>query len=399
MSRCIAGAVILAAALAAQQPPDAWPQLLGPDRNGVAATAISPTATLTVAWKTPVAGGNAGLAVAGNRVYTLGGDGETDSMIALDAASGGELWRTPLGASAGGGDPGSTPAVVANLAIAVSSACVVHAVDTQSGKPVWQRNMAQEYKSRFAARAGCATSPLISGNRVVVPTGAAAGARLVALDAATGKTVWAAEALPNSLNGSAGFAQLGAAPTILYHHVKPPGTSGLSAVNADTGAVGWQFDLKNGISDTVPVLLPNNRVLLQAWSGSFLFDISAEPRQLWATTEISAIGPPPIHHDGFIYAWGGNSGEFFKCVDAATGQVRWSERIYRGFPLKAGNTLVVLSEGSGLLRLIAPEPAAYRERVRLQVLKPGARTAAPPSLAGGRIYLRNLEEVVAVAIR
>jgi hypothetical protein len=143
---------------------------------------------------------------------------------------------------AGGGDPGSTPAIVAKVVIAVSSACVVHSIDAPSGKPVWQRNMAEEYKSRFASRGGCATSPLIVGDRVIVPTGAAAGARLVALDSASGKTLWAADSLLNSLNGSAGYAQLGDARTVLYHHAKPPGTSGLSGVNADTGAVAWQVD-------------------------------------------------------------------------------------------------------------------------------------------------------------
>jgi outer membrane protein assembly factor BamB len=402
MTRSVATIVCAAVlTLGAQQPPDAWPQFLGPHRNGHSSVSIAPHATLAVAWRAAVSGGNAGLAVAGGRVYTLGVEGESDFLFALDAASGREVWRAQLGPSAGNGEPGSTPAVVANVVIAVSTACVVHAVAAQSGKPVWQRNMVDEYKARFTAsgRAGCLTSPVIAGDRVVIPTGAPAGPRLVAFDAASGTPAWTADTLPNSLNGSAGYALVDGTRTILYHHAKPTGTSGVSAINADTGAVAWQVDVKEGMSDTMPIALSGNRVLLQTWKNSTLFDVSAELRPAWTSADISAIGPPPVHHNGFLYAWGGNSGEFFRCVDASTGQVRWSERIYRGFPVTAGDTLVILSEGSGLLRLVSADPAAYRERARLQVLKPGARTAAPPSLAGGRIFVRNLEEVVAVAIR
>jgi len=59
----------------------------------------------------------------------------------------------------------------------------------------------------------------------------------------------------------------------------------------------------------------------------------------------------------------------------------------------------VLSEASGLVRLVAADPSAYRELARVQVLPPGARTGTPQSVAGGRIFVRNLEELVAVAVR
>ena len=35
----------------------------------------------------------------------------------------------------------------------------------------------------------------------------------------------------------------------------------------------------------------------------------------------------------------------------------------------------------------------------LQVLTPGARAQTPPSLAGGRIFARNLEEIVGIDVR
>ena len=56
------------------------------------------------------------------------------------------------------------------------------------------------------------------------------------------------------------------------------------------------------------------------------------------------------------------------------------------------------AEGSGLLRLIAADPTKYRELARLEVLKPGATTLAGPAITNGRIYVRNLEEVVAITV-
>ena len=59
----------------------------------------------------------------------------------------------------------------------------------------------------------------------------------------------------------------------------------------------------------------------------------------------------------------------------------------------------MLSESSGLLRLVAADPARYRELRRLAVLEPGARTRTPPSIAGRMIFVRNLEEIVATEAR
>ena len=60
---------------------------------------------------------------------------------------------------------------------------------------------------------------------------------------------------------------------------------------------------------------------------------------------------------------------------------------------------MILSELAGVLRLVAADPSGYRELAQIQVLTPGARTGTPPSVAGGRIFVRNLEELVAINVR
>ena len=85
-------------------------------------------------------------------------------------------------------------------------------------------------------------------------------------------------------------------------------------------------------------------------------------------------------------------------LDAASGAVKWTSRTYRGHLTLAGDTLVLLSESAGLVRLIAADPSGYRELAKVQVLRPGARTSTPPSLAGGRIFVRNLDELAAIEV-
>ena len=172
-------------------------------------------------------------------------------------------------------------------------------------------------------------SPAVEGNLVVLPTGAPAGARLVALDAASGKEAWSSSTVPGSLNAAPGLASLGGVRQVLYHHAKPPGLSGVSGVRADTGATVWQIDSPEGMSDTTPLALPGDRVLLQTWMNTTLIDAGATPRAVWTMTELSAMGSPPVYRDGYLYGFGGNSGEFLKCVEIKTGQVRWSSRPYR----------------------------------------------------------------------
>lgn len=377
-----------------------WPQFLGPLRDGSAA-AIAGTASLRVSWRAPVVAGHSGIVAGGRRLFTMGSDGERDYLVALDDASGKEVWRAEAGPSVGGNEPSSTPAIAGNLIVAVGSSCRVIAADAQSGRIAWQRDLAQEYKSRFAANPGCGMSPLVAGARVILPTGAREGARLVSFDAATGATQWTADTLLNSLNGAPGFARLGDTPVVLYHSAKPPGIGGVSAVNIETGQALWHADMPEGISETTPVLTAHG-LLLHGWGASTMFTppgSGASPGVRWTSKELTAQWVPSVTIGNYIYGFGGNSGDFLLCVDAQTGAVKWSERTYRGHIARGGTTLVILSESSGLLRLVAADPGGYRELRRLEVLKPGARTRTPPSFGGGTIFVRNLEEVVAIEAR
>ena len=405
MSIFIRAFVVAVVACATQSTsPGGWPQFLGPLGNGsTTELSVPATPTLVEQWRRPAGAARSAVVVTGARAYTLESDGESDILLALDAATGKDVWRAPIGtthADAVTNGPSSTPAVAGNLVIALGSSCRLAAFNTADGALAWDVDLAQVYKTRFAARQGCSVSPLVHSGVVVLPTGAREANRLVALDLATGKQRWTADGVEMSLNTNTAIRSSNTGAQLLYHYFKAPGLSGLAAINLADGARLWTIDGEAGVSDTAAMPLANGRVLMQTWQGSWIVDAStATPRRLWTTAALSALQVPAVGVGGYIYGFGGNSGEFLACVDAATGETRWTERTYRGALATVGTTLVMQSEGSGLLRLIAADPTKYRELARLQTLKPGAPTVTPPTIAGGRIFVRNLEEIVVTSVR
>src|SRR5262245_29931032 len=110
--------VLLAALFAPAARAADWPHWLGPNSNG-----SSPeTGLLTkwpekgpkVLWKVPGGDGYSSVVVAGGRAITMAQRGPDELVIALDAATGKELWKTkvaPAFKNSYGNGPRSTPAI------------------------------------------------------------------------------------------------------------------------------------------------------------------------------------------------------------------------------------------------------------------------------------------------
>jgi hypothetical protein len=101
---------------------------------------------------------------------------------------------------------------------------------------------------------------------------------------------------------------------------------------------------------------------------------------------------PTVHEGGSLFGFGG---QYLVCLDAATGEPRWREKTNAGTLIRVGTHLVVLGELSGILRVAEAGPAAYRELARATAFNAGAQSSTGPSYADGRIFVRNVEEMVA----
>src|SRR5262245_1650248 len=76
---------------------DDWPQWLGPRRDGASAETIGPwKGELKKLWSRPVGAGYSVPVVAGGRVFVHARvpDKQAEEVLALDAKSGEQVWRT-----------------------------------------------------------------------------------------------------------------------------------------------------------------------------------------------------------------------------------------------------------------------------------------------------------------
>ena len=86
---------------------------------------------------------------------------------------------------------------------------------------------------------------------------------------------------------------------------------------------------------------------------------------------------------------------FLSCVELEKGEEQWRQRGFSyGTLAFADSHLVVLGE-KGNLALVEATPEAYRERATAQLL--GKRCYTPPTIANGKLYLRDENTIICLA--
>jgi hypothetical protein len=123
---------------------DDWPQWLGPQRDGVwresGILSKFPAGGPKVRWRTPIAGGYAGPAVANGRVYVHDRPADKKRVLCLSEADGKVLWtheydckyliQYPAG-------PRCTPAVHEDKVYAIGAMGDLRCLDAADGRLIW----------------------------------------------------------------------------------------------------------------------------------------------------------------------------------------------------------------------------------------------------------------------
>lgn len=381
-----------------------WPRWLGPSQNGTTSAdgALSKASLkLRKAWRHPIGGGRSGVVISEGRLFALVTDGEMQQALALDATSGKVLWQVPVGPHVDASmAPVSAPAVEGSRVFVLGTDCSLRALATATGEPVWRVDLKQRFGSSL--RRGCETSPFAENGRVVLQPGGPDDHRLVALDSRTGDLVWSAKGVERANYSSPVAAEIAGVRQVVVHHVTatPPQRSGLTGFRLEDGAMLWSRTFEANASTETPLVLPGDRVLLATWNDAKFARLKREGEQMvaeavWAKPVFRSRISPPVYKDGHVY---GFNGDDLVCVRAETGDVVWKERTYAGSLILVDDALVVLSANAGVLRVVDATPAGYREKAQIEVLNRGAQTETPPSFASGMIFVRNDEEILAIAV-
>ncbi len=381
-----------------------WPQWLGPNRDGIspetdfrANWAETPPA---VAWRTPLGDGFSGIAISNGKVYTMYSDNKGEYAVCLDAGSGEIVWKTATDDEEysdwqGGDGPRSTPAISNGMAYFFGAFGKLLALDANTGKKRWSFDVRKSLNAETPTW-GFSASPLIEGDMVLIEAGAANGKALVALNKDTGDLVW------TSQNDKAGYSSPIAVTINDTRMLLFFTGANILAINPANGERLWGHPWKTDydVNAATPVFIPPSSIFISSEYdvGAARFDLTVDGnnvqgKQRWFTRRMKNKMSTSVYLDGFIY---GLDGKILKCIDAGSGEEKWKTRGFGEGTLIAGNGYLFVLSDRGVLALVEATPEDYKPVAEAKVLNGLSWTA--PSLAAGRLYLRNQKEIVALDI-
>jgi outer membrane protein assembly factor BamB len=412
---------------------DDWPQWMGPNRDNVwRETGLIekfPAGGPKVVWRAPVAGGYAGPAVAGGRLfvtdYVTQDDVKvenferkestgTERVLCLDAATGDELWKHEypvkytVSYPAG---PRCTPNVDNGKVYTLGAEGNLICFDIESGDVIWQKDLVKEYKTKTALW-GYASHPLIDGEKLICLVGGE-GTHCVAFDKNTGSEIWRALSSPEQGYSPPTIIESGGKRQLIL--LRP---NAVTSVDPETGREYW----------SVPYEATNGSVIMSpVTSGNFLFvggyanknmllelDPSKPGAELvWrdkAKHAFSPINVQPFVSEGVMYGCD-QDGEMYG-VELPSGKRLWetTEPIGKR-PAAAGTAFIVrqadrywLFNDSGDLIIANLTPQGYEELDRTHLIEPtniayGRDVVwCMPAFANRRMYVRNDKECICVEL-
>ena len=147
-----------------------WPRFLGEKQDGVSPeTGLPrswPEGGPRVVWKRAAGEGYSTFSVAAGRLYTMDSDAKTEYVLALDAATGNEIWRVPIGdklVDPMGNGPRGTPTVDGGTVYALGSLGRLLALKAADGAKIWEVELTEAFGAKRPTW-GYSGSPLVDGD-------------------------------------------------------------------------------------------------------------------------------------------------------------------------------------------------------------------------------------------
>jgi outer membrane protein assembly factor BamB len=410
-----------------------WPGFLGPTHDGKSPERGPippwPPEGPRVVWQRPLLGGYAIGSVRGERYYQFDGAGKRATLTCMKSGTGEDLWKHEYatdyedlyGYDAG---PRCCPVTDGELIYILGSEGRLHALRVADGSLAWNRDTAKEFRvvQNFF---GVGSAPILVGDLLILQVGGSPpgspdihsgevrglDSGIVAFDKRTGEVRYRitdelasySSPVTTEIDGHRWcfvFARGGlvgfdpASGEVRFRH--PWRSRLLQSVNASNPVVAGDLVFISeayGPGGTVLRVKPGGGEVV--WK-----DVPGRDRAMathWNTA---------IHVDGFLYGSSGRhrSEAELRCVELATGKVRWGvPGLTRCSLLYVDGHFVCLGE-DGVLRLLKASPDRYDEVSRAvlrsrdgePLLKEPAWAA--PILSHGLLYARGKDRLVCVEL-
>jgi outer membrane protein assembly factor BamB len=413
-----------------------WPSFRGPQRDGaVHGVTIDVNwndAPPKQVWKRHIGLGWSSIVVIGDRLFTQEQREDQEAVVCYDTETGDEIWvhldDARFEEAMGGVGPRATPTFAEGRLFSLGATGILNCLDATTGDLKWSRDVKLDGQNTTPTWGFC-SSPLVVNGKVIIFSGGGGS------DERAGKNQKREEASTPDEGSAASEAT--AEPDA------PRNPNTLLAYNVDSGDLSWRAPAGNH-SYSSPQLaefdgVPQVLFLDEAALGSI--EISTGKR-LWSLpTNARREGAPSIQphiingteffasftsdaglvrgkvtHDGddwqVAIVWSsrdlkplfsdfvrvgdalyGFDGSVFCSVDANTGKRNWKKGRYGSGQvlLVADQPVLVLISESGEAVLLAANPEKNEELGRFQALE--GKTWNHPTIARGRLYVRNAEEM------
>ena len=375
-----------------------WPQILGPNRNGIASDERLidkwPGGKPKQLWEARIGSGFAGVAVSGELVILFHREKGNDKLTAFKPETGEPVWNTSYPTTfqaqiVEDNGPRAVPTIYDGAVYAYSAQGGLYRADLKSGKKLWERNTHEDFGAN-GGYFGAGSSPLVDGKLVFVNVGGdKKKAGVVAFDINSGETVWSA------VNDQASYSAPVLATIDGTKHLLC--ITRLNLVSLDPATGEQRFRTPFGargptVNGAIPVIKGNHALLTASYGiGAQWLELSAKSVEvLWSNDILSSQYTTPIVDNGVVYGVDGrqDGGPIsLKCFDPGIQKMLWSKSLSGYATLIAADGKLLVMQTDGTLKIVRLSKTGYEELGSASLL--AGTTRALPALANGRFYVRN----------
>ena len=402
-----------------------WAQWRGPNMNGTSNEKNLPSIwskTENVAWATAMPGTTASTPIIwGDRVFTSAANKSKELLaICVDAKTGKVLWSDKTGTdrrTAGSNHNMASPSPVTD---GKSVFFLFGTGDTVAydfaGKRLWSRDIEKDY-GPFIVKWGYGSSPLLHDGKVYVlamqnkkpgeygvkghPAGVV-DSYLLALDAATGKTLWK-HVRPTDANGESTesystplLCEIGGRKEIVIHggefatgHDPKTGNELWRWEFVPNGRESWQRTVSSSVAGDGVIYFGRPR-----WRGLYAVrptntGLLKSGAMLWKHDKHANDASTPLLYGGRLYVLCGKT-KTIACMAPKTGKVVWAQKLdvkaqFRSSPTGADGKIYFMSMNGEVFVLKAGDEFKQLAKIEMNEKK----CLSTISVSGGRLFLRT----------
>lgn len=431
MKKLLGGVALLVAFSTAKA--DDWPHWMGPQRDNVwrekGVIDNFPEGGLKVKWRAPVAGGYAGVAVKGDRLFVTDLVTEanvkvanfgrkkyegTERVLCLNAMTGKEIWKHTypvtynISYPAG---PRCTPTVDGDRVYTLGAVGHLFCLDVKSGKPLWSKDLVKEYQTKPALW-GYASHPLVYGNSLLCIVGGK-GSEVVSFDKKTGKENW--RAITASEQGYSPLTIIKAAGVEQLIVLCP---DGVHSLNPNNGKLYWSapYGATNGSIIMTPILWKDYLFVGGYSNKNLLLKLGTEkPSADVVWRDKKGHGLAPINVQPFLLGkviYGLDQNGKMYAVELPDGKRLWETSApVSKRPVGSGTAFLVRHQDrfwmfneNGELLIGTLSPKGFKEIDRTKIIDQtnnafGRQVVwCPPAFAHKCVFVRNDKECICVSL-